>query len=142
MVLSGITDVLDGRIARRFSMVSDFGEILDPIADKLTQLAMLFCLFFRFPYMLIPLVLMVLRESFDAITSLFVIHKTGKVFSADWHWKVTTTLFYALIFIHLIWQQIPPVLSYISIGVCSVMMLVSLVLYGLRNISAIRRKAL
>ena len=46
LVLSGITDIVDGFIARRFHMVSDFGKILDPIADKLTQAAMLLCLFF------------------------------------------------------------------------------------------------
>ena len=40
IVLSGATDIADGIVARRFHMVSDFGKILDPIADKLTQGAM------------------------------------------------------------------------------------------------------
>ena len=48
---SGLTDVVDGFIARRFNMISNFGKALDPIADKLTQLAMLVCLGLRFPWM-------------------------------------------------------------------------------------------
>ena len=44
IALSGLTDILDGKIARRFNMVSDFGKFIDPVADKLTQLAMILCL--------------------------------------------------------------------------------------------------
>lgn len=44
LILSGLTDVVDGFIARRFQMISNLGKVLDPIADKLTQGAMLFCL--------------------------------------------------------------------------------------------------
>ena len=48
LLLSGATDMADGYIARRFQMVSALGKVLDPIADKLTQGAMLLCLFTRF----------------------------------------------------------------------------------------------
>ena len=44
IALSALTDVLDGKIARRFNMVSDVGKVLDPIADKLTQAALIICL--------------------------------------------------------------------------------------------------
>ena len=44
LILSGATDVADGFIARHFHMISDLGKVLDPIADKLTQAAMLFSL--------------------------------------------------------------------------------------------------
>ncbi len=48
LLLSGVTDIADGFIARRFRMVSDLGKVLDPIADKLTQTAALVCLLTRF----------------------------------------------------------------------------------------------
>ena len=51
LILSGLTDLADGYIARHFNAVSNVGKILDPIADKLTQAAMLFCLVTRFPLM-------------------------------------------------------------------------------------------
>lgn len=41
LALSGISDTADGYIARRFNMVSDLGKIIDPVADKLTQAAMM-----------------------------------------------------------------------------------------------------
>lgn len=49
LVISGITDFLDGKIARRFNQVSALGKLLDPIADKLTQItiAIMFYITFR-----------------------------------------------------------------------------------------------
>jgi len=41
LVLSGVTDVLDGAIARKFGFITDFGKLMDPFADKATQVAIL-----------------------------------------------------------------------------------------------------
>ena len=140
LILSGLTDVVDGFIARRFHMISDLGKILDPVADKLTQAVMLFCLVTRFRAMLIPLSLMVVKEIFAAVTGLMAIHKTGVVKGADWHGKVNTCLLYAMMLVHLIWYDLSPVISNFSIGLCTLMMLVSFVLYGVRNIQMIQQK--
>ena len=72
------------------------------------------------------------------ITGLLVIHKTGKVFGADWHGKVTTWLLYAMMILHVFWYNIPIGVSRALIGVCVAMMLVSLVLYGRSNLRALR----
>ena len=48
VVVSGISDKLDGTIARRFNMISDAGKWLDPMADKFTQVALALILFLRF----------------------------------------------------------------------------------------------
>ena len=61
-MLSGLTDLADGYIARRFHRISNLGKILDPVADKLTQAAMLICLFTRFPYVLLLIVIMAGKE--------------------------------------------------------------------------------
>ena len=58
----------DGFIARKFDATSDVGKILDPIADKLTQGAMLFCLLTRFPLMWVPLALLIVKELFIGLT--------------------------------------------------------------------------
>ena len=55
---SGLTDLADGYIARRFHRISNLGKILDPVADKLTQAAMLICLFTRFPHVLLLICLL------------------------------------------------------------------------------------
>lgn len=139
LALSGITDIVDGVIARQFHMVSDFGKAFDPVADKLTQIAMLVCLLTRFPRMLLPLVVLVIKEVFAAVTGLMAIHKTGDVLGADWHGKLTTVLLYVTMLIHLIWYSIPAAVSGVLIGCCTVMMLLSAVLYGRRNIKALQK---
>lgn len=138
LILSGLTDTVDGIIARKFNMISDLGKVLDPIADKLTQAAMLFCLLTRFPLMIAPLALMVVKEFFMGVTGLLVIQKTGKVFGADWHGKVNTWLLYAMMILHVFWYDIPDIVSKVLIGVCVVMMLISLLLYGRNNMKALR----
>ena len=55
LLISGLSDVADGLIARHFNMVSNLGKVLDPLADKLTQAAMLVCLTSRYPMMMLPL---------------------------------------------------------------------------------------
>ena len=138
LIISGLTDTVDGIIARKFNMISDLGKVLDPIADKVTQAAMLFCLLTRFPLMIAPLALMVVKEFFMGVTGLLVIQKTGNVFGADWHGKVNTWLLYAMMIIHVFWYNIPDVVSKVLIGICVVMMLISLVLYGRHNLKALR----
>lgn len=48
IVFSGLTDLLDGIIARKFNQITEVGKLLDPIADKLTQVAVIICLMFRY----------------------------------------------------------------------------------------------
>lgn len=102
LLLSGLTDVADGFIARQFHMGSKLGEILDPVADKLTQGAMLLCLLFRFPLMVIPL-----SEIFIRVIGVLGVWKMKQGTRARWHGKVATFMLYAMLLIHLAWQDIP-----------------------------------
>ena len=81
---------------------------------------------------------MVFKEFFMGVTGFLVIQKTGKVFGADWHGKVNTWLLYAMMILHVFWYNIPCTVSKILIGVCVVMMLISLVLYARHNIKALK----
>ena len=62
LVLSGVTDIVDGFIARRFRMVSDLGKVLDPVADKLTQAVALGCLLTRFEAIWRLLAVLLIKE--------------------------------------------------------------------------------
>lgn len=55
MGISSITDMFDGMIARKFNMITEFGKLLDPLADKLTHGAILLCLWSRYPLILLLL---------------------------------------------------------------------------------------
>lgn len=138
LILSGFTDLADGFVARRFHMISDLGKILDPVADKLTQAAMLFCLVTRFPLMLLPLALLIVKELFMGVTGLLVIRKTGGVFGAKWHGKIATCLLDAMMIIHVAWFDIPKSVSELLIFSCVVMMIVSFVFYGIHNVKALK----
>ena len=138
LVLSGLTDVADGFIARRFHMVSDVGKVLDPIADKFTQGAVLICLIVRFPVMLIAFVALALKEIVDGITGLTVIKKTGIVISAKWHGKVATMLLYAVMTLHVIWLEVPHWLTLTLTILCAVMLLLSMALYTIQNLRIVR----
>ena len=140
LILSGLTDLADGFIARHFNAVSNVGKILDPIAGKLTQAAMLFCLITRFPLMAAPFGVLVLKEIFIGTTGLLMIRKTGKVVGADFHGKVATTLLYAMMILHIFWIGITPAVSATTIVICLVSMLFTLVVYGKRNVRVLRGK--
>lgn len=140
LTLSGITDVVDGIVARKYNMVSDVGKALDPVADKLTQIVMLFCLVTRFHAMLIPLMLLTVKEVFSGILGMVTIKKTGIVMGAVWHGKLSTVLLYVMMVLHLLWYNITPLVSNISITVCTCMILLSAVLYTVRNFTAIKEK--
>ena len=139
LIISGLTDIVDGFIARKFNMVSDLGKILDPIADKLTQAAMLICLVARFPMMGLPLVLLLIKEIFMGITGILVIKKTGSVYGARWHGKIATFLLDATIILHIFWNGITPAISTAFIISCTISIVLSLVLYGKKNIKALNR---
>ena len=79
LILSALTDIADGIIARKFHLVSDFGKALDPIADKLTQIATMGCLLQRFPHMWLPLGILVVKEVMEVYGTVLKIIKHIKV---------------------------------------------------------------
>ena len=115
------------------SRISNLGKILDPVADKLTQAAMLICLFTRFPHVLLLIVMMAGKELYMVVSGCLVIRKTGKVHGADWHGKIVTFLLYGTAAVHIIWFHITPMVSDLLIGLCAIMMAISVALYIIQN---------
>ena len=95
-VLSGLTDVADGIIARKFHLVSDLGKILDPTADKLTQAALIFCLISKYEWMLWLFIFFAVKEITMGISGLIVIKKKDVVNSAQWFGKLATVVLYTV----------------------------------------------
>lgn len=141
LLLSGITDVVDGFIARHFDMVSNLGKALDPIADKLTQIALLFCLATRFPLMLLPFTVLVAKEVFSGILGILMIRKTNTVPYAKWHGKLSTVFLYAILFVHMVWHTIPGSVSTVLIIASVLLMFLSALLYALWEIKLILVKS-
>ena len=130
ILLSTATDVLDGYVARRFDMVTDFGKMIDPVADKLTQITILICLSFRFKLMSVLLLIMLIKELVSLSLRLRLFYELDRVYSAAWHGKANTVTLYAVICVHVIFYSvINPSLSVALILFSSGFMIYSFVSY-------------
>ena len=139
LVVSGITDLLDGYIARRFNMMSDLGKILDPVADKATQAVVLLCLVTRFRWLVIPFICIVIKELFMTCIGMTVIKKTGEVHGALWHGKVATFMLDFMIIVHIIFYNISYTLSIILTMISTLLILLSFYLYTKENINILKK---
>lgn len=102
MAISALTDLFDGKIARRFHMVSDLGKVLDPVADKLNHAALALCLAVRYPLMWALVALMAVKEGFMAVMGLKYMNKEGMMDGALWYGKVCTAgLFVGMLSLYL-----------------------------------------
>ena len=96
LTISGITDILDGYIARRFNLISDFGKLMDPFADKATQLTILVVLSIKEIIHFWIMIVVLLKEVLMIAGASFLYGKE-LVVSSKWYGKLATVLFYVAI---------------------------------------------
>ena len=106
ILLSTATDVLDGYIARKFEIVTDFGKMIDPVADKLTQITVLACLAFRFPLMFVLLLIMLVKELISLSLRLRLFYERDRVYSSALHGKANTVILYIVICSHVVFYSV------------------------------------
>ncbi len=102
--LSGLTDIADGFIARKFNLISNFGKLMDPLADKLTQISTLASLAIVHIIPIWILVIVLLKEFVMIVGASFLYGKDVVVYS-KWYGKLATVLFYIAIVISLLLNQ-------------------------------------
>lgn len=138
LCLSGLSDLFDGMIARKFNQVTELGKMLDPFADKLTQGVVALCLAVKFPVICPVLAIFVLKELTMLGCGAFLLLKRRKrPCAAKWYGKVATVMFYvsvALIvvmdgFLHVEGVAFQ-VISYVLLGLTAAMMIYSAVKYA------------
>jgi len=129
VLLSGLTDVVDGVVARNCNSVTDLGKVLDPVADKLTQAALIFCLLRRYFWMRLLLVLFALKELAMIIAGYLTLKKKHQVNSAQWFGKLTTVVLYIVMALLFLFPTIPLPAANTLIALCAVLILLSLVKY-------------
>ena len=96
LTISGLTDVLDGYIARKFNFISNFGKLMDPLADKMTQVALLGTLAIQ---KIIPvwIIVIVIIKEFLMVSGASFLYGKELIVSSKWYGKLTTVLFYIAI---------------------------------------------
>ena len=122
LVISGLSDALDGYIARRFNQMSEFGKLLDPVADKLTQVVVLVCVTIRFSELLPLLVICFVKELLQIIGGLLLFKNSTKIEGSRWYGKLATFVFYGVLAVFLFFEP-APWLSAILIALVAVLML-------------------
>ena len=94
--ISGLTDIADGFIARKFNFISNFGKLMDPLADKLTQITTLGSLAITNIIPVWILIIVLLKEVIMISGASFLYGKDVVVYS-KWYGKLATVLFYIAI---------------------------------------------
>ena len=103
--ISGLTDILDGTIARKYNYITDFGKLMDPLADKATQISLLTTLFIKGAIPIWILAIVVLK-GFCMVSGASFLYGKELVVSSKWYGKLATVLFYVAMVISLFLEQI------------------------------------
>ena len=94
LVLSGLSDCVDGFIARKLNQVTELGKMLDPLADKLTQGVVALCLAVKFPVIGPVLLVFIAKELVMLCGAVVLLKKQKRPCAAQWYGKVATVMFY------------------------------------------------
>lgn len=129
VLVSGMTDFLDGFIARTFDMVTEFGKLIDPMADKLTQISLIFVLIVKIKWMFLLLILFVIMQTFMLVAGIVMLRKGKRLNGSKWFGKVSTAVFYAVMLVLIAVPALPTSVTNILMIVCSAFLLLSFSLY-------------
>lgn len=135
LILSGLTDCFDGWIARKFNQMSEIGKLLDPLADKLMQFAVLVCLATQYRPFVPLLVICTVKELLQGLGGLILLRHGGIVRGSKWYGKVSTAVFYVAVAFIVIWENMPAWLLMALVTLVSALMLFAFVRYMLVFIS-------
>ncbi len=125
LVLSGVTDSLDGIIARRFNQITDIGKLLDPVADKITQVTVVICLAVRYTVLIPLVVICLIKELIQAAGGYILLRRGEKIQGARWFGKVSTFVFYGAMALIVLLPDMP---NWVRIGL--VVLVAALMLFS------------
>lgn len=131
LAVSCLTDLVDGQIARRFHMISTIGKVLDPVADKATQFALIVCLSVRYHFLWVVVVLFFLKELFQLVTGIVFLRKRKMLGGALLVGKICTTVLFLSLIIMVLFPTLPDVWIYSLAVTDSLFLVVSFIGYYL-----------
>ncbi len=130
-LLSGITDIVDGWIARKFNMITDVGSVYDPLVDKLMQITAVVCLAIT---EIIPMwvIWFVFIKEFTMIVTGSVLYIKKIVVHSNWYGKAATVFFYTVIFILIVFDDISEAAKNSLLGVLVGVLVIAAIGYLLK----------
>lgn len=133
IIISGLTDCFDGLIARKLNQVSALGKILDPIADKLTLIAVGICLCVYMPIVTPVMIILMAKDFLMLLGGIALIKCNVTPSPAKWYGKVGTIMFYfsvcLIVFLKAFFQYENDVLSFVLLSITAALMIFALVMY-------------
>lgn len=131
-LLASLTDLFDGKIARKYNQITEFGKFIDPLADKLMQGAMLLVLLIRVKWMWLLVALFIVKEGFMGVAGFIMLQKGKKLDGAKYIGKICTTVLYTVMFILICFPGLVDshaAAVNLLLVLCAVFMLLSLISY-------------
>ena len=127
--ISFLTDLVDGRVARNYDMVTEFGKILDPVADKITQGVLAISFIFRYSIIKVLLAVFLIKEFILGALALYMMRRGFRMNGAKMHGKICTVVLDVTFLILLLFPTLPMNLIYYLVTVSIAAMMASLLLY-------------
>lgn len=136
LAFSGLSDLFDGMIARKFNQITELGKMLDPLADKLTQGTIAICLAVKHTLLIPILAIFVLKELGMLIGGCILLKKKKRPCAAKWYGKVATFLFYISAVVIVMMQGVfhlytttATIIAYVLLGITAAFMIYAMVRY-------------
>lgn len=129
LAVSCLTDMIDGKIARHYNMISTLGKILDPLADKATQFTLTLCLSLKHPVLRPVLILFVVKELFQAIVGLVNLRKGKMLPGALMAGKVCTTILFVSLIAMVLFPGMSQNMVNIIAAIDTVFLIISFISY-------------
>lgn len=134
-VLAGLTDILDGFIARKYKLVTKLGIVLDPLADKSMLLTVLICITVKYHIPLWVIIIVGIKEILMIIGAIALLNEHDMVIPANRFGKISTIAFYIAILSMIF--ELPQ--SGVLLDAFLILTIVALIVY-LNNFLSIRRQ--
>ena len=131
LILSGLTDVADGFVARHFNQISALGKVLDPVADKFTEGILMILIALRYPLLWMDVVIFAVGAFLMSFWGLRAIERQHFVNQAHWYGKATTVFLYLTIFLLLVIDPMPKTVANILIVLAGLIVIGNVTAYGL-----------
>ncbi len=128
-ILAGISDAIDGYLARKNNWITDVGKLLDPLADKLLEVVVTVCLAIRFggPFQILSTII-ITKEIVMIVGAYLIMSKSHVYVSSVWCGKLATIVWYVLICVVHFFQDVARIDALCN-GLCIILILVMIMAF-------------